>query len=151
LATQTKPTKYKCDQPGCEAEYDRPTGLGIHKLRAHGIKGSSPSVLSLRKKRKAEAQTPKRKYTKRSSELAKTETFPLPINGHANGHAPETSFGSIPEATLALALGRVQGLCTSFATEFDLPSRSFTAQLAALLYATTVQQPSRGSMRMPTL
>ena len=62
--------------------------------------------------------------------------------GNGNGHAIEqrqVDPDAIPEATLALALGRFQGLCTSMATEFDLPPRRFARELSRLVYATQVR------------
>jgi predicted RNA-binding Zn-ribbon protein involved in translation (DUF1610 family) len=50
----------------------------------------------------------------------------------ANGYA-------ISDATLALALGRFQGLCQSMAVEFDLPPRLFAARLAELIYHSQVR------------
>jgi len=51
----------------------------------------------------------------------------------------EADRDGIPEATLALALGRFQGLCASMALEFDLPPRRLAARLAQLIYATQVR------------
>ena len=51
----------------------------------------------------------------------------------------EAASDGIPEATLALALGRFQGLCASMALEFDLPPRRFAARLAELIFATQIR------------
>lgn len=45
----------------------------------------------------------------------------------------------ISEATLALALGRFQGLCQGMAIEFDLPPRRFAREFIRLIYATQVR------------
>jgi uncharacterized C2H2 Zn-finger protein len=51
----------------------------------------------------------------------------------------EAASDGIPEATLALALGRFQGLCASMALEFDLPPRRFASRLAELIFAAQVR------------
>jgi hypothetical protein len=59
-----------------------------------------------------------------------------------NGHHREektVAASGIPEATLAVALGRFQELSRSMAYEFDLPPRLFTAQLATLIYRSTLR------------
>lgn len=151
---------HKCTWPGCTAAYKLATGLGIHKLRAHGIPGQSKSALDARNYRARKAArlaaanptTEKRKYTKRSTALVKTaEATPLANhNGNADS-SHETAFGVIPQATLALALGRFQELSKSIAFEHDLPPRSFAAQLATLIYATQVRESPRSAMRLSTL
>jgi hypothetical protein len=107
----TKPEKFKCTEPGCEAEYNDKAHLGINLRAKHGIAGRSANAIKNRELRHAakaaEAQPTKRKYTKRS-ELA---TIPQETNGHvhptSNGQAQTLSrprFHS--EAALAVAYGR---------------------------------------------
>jgi hypothetical protein len=72
----------------------------------------------------------------RTTKVEVSRTRPTEEEGHftPNGYAP-----SIPEGTLALALGRFQGLCQSMAVEFDLPPRLFAARLAELVYRSQVR------------
>jgi uncharacterized C2H2 Zn-finger protein len=90
-----------------------------------------------------------KKYPKNKKEksLVKRATQAITLNGHveegqdhshANGHAQPRA-DVIPEATLALALGRFQEFSARFAFEHDLPARTFTAGLARLIYATTLR------------
>jgi hypothetical protein len=118
----------KC--PDCDAEYRLPTSLGVHRRFAHGIAGKfTTSPIN---------PPATRKYTKRSElAIATPSKNGITHNGHKDqGHrAPD----GIPEATLALALGRFQGFCTSMAHEFDIPPRLFTARLSELIYRTTLR------------
>ena len=77
----------------------------------------------------------------RGTELARTKTT-RPIASNGNGHHSEEAHfaaNGIPEATLALALGRFQGLCQGMAVEFDLPPRLFASRLAELIYRSQVR------------
>lgn len=77
----------------------------------------------------------------RGTELARTKaTRPIAPNGNGH-HSEEAHFAAngIPEATLALALGRFQGLCQGMAVEFDLPPRLFASRLAELIYRSQVR------------
>jgi hypothetical protein len=145
----SKPEKLKC--PDCEKEYDDAAHLGIHRRAAHGILGTSAQAIKRRKeiadakKAAAKAAQPptKRKYTKRSNKLA---TLPQAVsvqsNHQTNGHG-QTS-GITPrryttEAALAVGFGQFKELCKNLAFEYDLPSRSFAAQLINLLHAETLR------------
>jgi hypothetical protein len=141
----TQPTKHKCTQPGCEAEYNDKAHLGIHLRAAHGIKGKSKNSIKRRQKLKGAekataASTPKRRYTKRSTTLA---TIPQEVNGnHTNG---QVQAQTVPrrfhaEAALAVAYGRFQELCKGVAFEYDLPSRSFTARFIEFIHAAPLWQ-----------
>jgi hypothetical protein len=146
----TKPTKFKCTQPGCEKEYNDKAHLGIHLRTAHGIAGKSHNATKTRQKRDAERlervktaaadQATKRKYTKRSTTLA---TLPQEANGHishiSNGQAQAPTRKNQTEAALAIGLGRFQELSKNMAFEFDLGARTFAAQLAELIYASTLR------------
>jgi hypothetical protein len=137
----TTPEKFKCKQPGCEAEYNDNAHLGIHLRAKHGIAGQSATAIhnrNLRHAAKAAAtQTTnpptKRPYTKRR-ELA---TIPQEANGHvhhaSNGQAQTLSRRFHSEAALAVAYGRFTELCKSVAFEYDLPPRSFAARFLELI------------------
>jgi len=79
------------------------------------------------------------KAVRRSKSIAK---FPTEIEVSHNGVSQESHFvaNGIAEATLALALGRFQGLCQSMAFEFDIPPKLFypKARRAYLPHASTV-------------
>jgi len=147
LTTKPAKEKFKCTEPGCTAEYDDSPHLGIHKRAAHGIKGKSYQANRARKLREeakaAAAQTaepkPKRTYTKRSNQLA---TIPTETTRQSNGHTQANGLASrafYTETAIAVAVNRVQELCKSVAFEYDLPPKSFTAQLITLLYAQTLR------------
>jgi uncharacterized C2H2 Zn-finger protein len=116
-------------------------GFSVHVNKNHP---------NYRAKRDAAAGTPelqpqpttKRKYTRREIEQP-TQAFAI-LTSQSNGLQHHTQEGhaapdGIPEATLALALGRFQGFCTSMATEFDLPPRMFASRLATLIYRSQVR------------
>ena len=145
--------KFKCTEGDCKREYNDAAHLGIHRRAAHGIIGKkrqtqiaataaatpepAPPVSA---EVVAMTTQPKRKYTRRKTGLENIPQTAITSAG-ANRSNQESHFASdgIPEATLALALGRFQGLCASIATEFDLPPRSFAQRFAALIYSATVR------------
>lgn len=124
--------QFKCDQPGCSAEYNDKAHLGIHRRAAHGIAGQSANAIKHRELRHAakaaqaaEAKPTKRKYTKRSNSLA---TIPQETNGHvnhSNGQTQALSRRFHAEAALAVAYGRFQALCASVCFEYDFGSAQF--------------------------
>jgi hypothetical protein len=82
-------------------------------------------------------------YTKRGTTIEQP-TKALTIETR-NGNHPQASHDSangyaIPEGTLALALGRFQGFSVAMATEFDLPPKLFTTELARLIYHASVRK-----------
>jgi hypothetical protein len=141
----TQPTKFKCTQPGCSAEYNDKPHLGIHLRAAHGIAGKSHTARTAREKRQklkdaekatTTQPTPKRRYTKRSTTLA---TIPQEANGNHTGNgqvqAQTLSRRFHAEAALAVAFGQFKELCKGIAFEYDLPPRSFTARFVEFLHA----------------
>jgi hypothetical protein len=131
----TKPQpNLKC--PECGLECSRPQTLGAHRKFKHGISGSSPAVVSAKRRREAQAQQetplPKRNYTKRSQTLATTTSS-------KNGHQPKTrqaapeQFAPSLETAVAVAFGRFTELCTNVAREFDVPPTTFARQLALFI------------------
>jgi hypothetical protein len=144
-ATRAKHAKLAYQCPDCPASYGDPRGLGNHRSRVHGIPGPTSIYKAQSAARKAakiaarEGLTNQRKHRR---ELVKIEATPTTIAA-TNGHRPQEEShpapDGIPEATLALALGEFKGLCTRIAFEYDLPPRTFTARLAALIYASQVR------------
>jgi uncharacterized C2H2 Zn-finger protein len=110
----------------CDFRAQAPGGLTHHMTRKHKGK-TTPRIMQ-----------PKRR------EIEPTQTLEISAPASSNNrilHAEEShaSANGIPEATLALALGRFQELCRSIAYEHDLPPRMFAARLAGLVYAATVR------------
>lgn len=104
--------------PHCTFVATNQGGLALHRNKKHG------EHTAIHKRRHVEpAQT-------------QTITIAATHNGHKESHPTPNG---IAESTLALALGRFQGLCESMASQFDIPPRSFTAELARLIYATTIR------------
>jgi hypothetical protein len=134
---------YHC--PHCPKTFKAKTGLGSH-LRTHGVAGTSPTTVKYREQRDARAArsavavaaavppvkpSHKRKYTKRSTEIANLPQAQDRISRQP--HPQDRTASGIPETTLAVAYGRFTELCNSMANEFDLPPRTFAAQLATLI------------------
>jgi uncharacterized C2H2 Zn-finger protein len=120
-ATKTKQV-HACDH--CEQSFQSANGLAKHQAKMHGVPGQSKSAIQ-------------RRHQKEHSLAITAQTV---NNGRheAEEHRQAAADGIAPE-TLALALGRFQGLCTSMATEFDLPVRSFARRLAELIYHAQVR------------
>jgi uncharacterized C2H2 Zn-finger protein len=144
----------KCDQCDFVAKY--PGGLKWHKHRLHAaadeLKCDQCDFVAKWKgglthhKRAAHTETVPVELTRKSnrreidnSEKAKAiviHAAATTSNGHQETHvAPD----GIPEAVIAIGLGRFQELSRSLAFEHDLPPRMFAARLAGLIYATTVR------------
>lgn len=110
----------------CDFRAQTPGGLAHHMTRRHNAKPNSKS------------------HHKRR-EIEPTQAIQISTNNGSKNqvlHAAEESHvatDGIPEATLALALGRFQELCRSMAYEHDLPARMFTRRVAGLIYAATVR------------
>jgi len=119
----------KCDLCGFVAKW--PGGLTYHKRKTHGEANPTPE-----KTTKFDAKS--RRAIVHSE---KTQTIVVSAPATSNGHHQETHTppDGIPEATLALGLGRFQELSRSIAFEHDLPPRMFAARLAGLIYAATVR------------
>ena len=148
--------KVKC--PDCDGMFF-PPGLGPHRARMHGAKAKPAIILrgSQHPNLKGEFPCPEcsfvAKWTgglknhmrthlkKRSESLERPAKTEIVKTRRVNGASEEGHFAAngIPEATLALALGRFQGFCTSMAAEFDLPPRLFASRLAELIYRSQVR------------
>jgi hypothetical protein len=125
---------YQCDK--CDHQpFKAPTALGRHKLSAHGIPGNSSSSIAYRKAKEANALTSKRSLaaTKPPQTHQATNRLPKP-ESHQAGYQNQ-----IPEGALAVAFGRFQELCRSFAFEYDLPPKLFTSRLSQLISASAVR------------
>lgn len=122
--------------PECEFHAHNPGGLALHRLKQHGVVSERRSTELRRLQQRFDAK-------KRGLPIEPAQTVTaVAVTSTSNGHHPQESHfvgNGIPQATLALALGRVQELCRSIATEHDLPPRSFAAELARLIHATTLR------------
>lgn len=70
-----------------------------------------------------------------------SEVTPI-ARANKNGHVSKTDLSrsaDAPEALIAFTAGRVQELCSVAASQFDLPSKPFTARVIELIYATTLR------------
>jgi hypothetical protein len=112
------PQAYKCEE--CGDTFTKRGTFAKHLKRIHSL-----SI---------------KQYSPRGTALEPTKAITVQTNGHAKeeSHVAPTGY-SIPEATLALALGRFQGFSTAMASEFDLPPRLFASELARLIYRSTVR------------
>ena len=132
--------QFKC--PECGLTFTYANTLGYHRKKKHGVAGTSPAaVYAQKRKREAAAaeaaalqEQPartKRKYTKRSDTLA---TLTPSKNGHRAQAEDHNGYSSgALETAVAVAFGRFTELCKSVASEFDVPPRTFTAQLALFI------------------
>jgi predicted RNA-binding Zn-ribbon protein involved in translation (DUF1610 family) len=121
--------------PECGFYAAVPGGLALHRLKQHGVVSDRRST-ELKRLQRVEAK-------KRGLPIEPAQTVTaVAVAVTSNGHHPKESHfvgNGIPEGTLALTLGRFQELCFSVAKEHDLPPRSFAAELARLIYATTLR------------
>jgi len=114
-------TGFPC--PHCSFNAASRNGLGVHLVTTH-------KDLATTIEGETDLDRPKEKRLARINN-----------NGSNGNHSEESHFAAngIPEGTLALALGRFQGLCQSMATEFDLPPRLFASRLAELIYRSQIR------------
>lgn len=120
----------------CEFRAASKIGLANHLARIHKILSHSRRAMHAREER---AQL---KAAKKGLQIEPAQAVIVATASTSNGHHAEESHltaNGIPQGTLALALGRFQELCIGIATQHDLPPRSFTAELAKLIYATTLR------------
>jgi len=96
-------------------------GLTKHMNAAH------PDAITTKPKTRKELQLAKR-----------AAKVPVTLNGHAPEEGQRAQ-DAVTETILAIALGRFQGLCTSMATEFDIPPRMFARRFSELVYRTQVR------------
>lgn len=117
--------------PECEFVAINAHGLRKHISSKHHHYSPNPRAIYKRELRKKHIAQPTQAIA-----IAQTNGHIQPSSEEA--HAAPSSY-TIPEGTLALALGRFQGLCQSISTEFDLPPRMFATRLAELIYHTQVR------------
>jgi uncharacterized C2H2 Zn-finger protein len=116
------------------------SGLSLHINRNHP-KPATPVEIPVEIPAAVEVKpvsNGKRKYIRREIEQPAQAHATIIVSEAQEGH-PATNGYAIPDGTLALALGRFQGLCQSMAVEFDLPPRLFAARLAELIYHAQVR------------
>jgi hypothetical protein len=120
-------------------------GLGVHLGATHKLtlaENVSVPATEIATTTQPPTSNGKRKYTRRAIEPAQSQAIVLSYASNGHHHPTQEAHPApdgIPEATLALALGRFQELCRSIAFEHDLPPRLFTSRLAGLVYATSVR------------
>jgi uncharacterized C2H2 Zn-finger protein len=166
IATNTEPLPVTFPCPECGAGFASPQLLGRHRKQEHGVQTVGEAKRQARLAMQDGLPCPHCDFiaankagfslhvNKQHPDQPKpegvtleqpTQTTRAIIRTNGNGQAaaaqPEGQAHSdgIPEATLALALGRFQGFCTSMATEFDLPPRRFARELSRLIYASQVR------------
>lgn len=128
----------KC--PHCVFVAKNDKGLRKHVSAAHQVFSMTKDAIKKREERNHTIEYPPQVTAIEATNGHRQESHPV-----ADGHSP------IPDAALAVALGRFQGLCASFSAEYDLPPRMFAARLAELIYNTQVRQASRAGVRLPSL
>ena len=133
VETEEKMKRAKVDPklvcPECKREdFKDPRGLASHRYRAHGVQGSSHSVLALRKKKarevthdKAERQTANATKNTSLVKAAKKEGVLVP-------QLPQVEL--ITPAMLGYAMGRMQSLVEQIARENGLPEKEFVYRVA---------------------
>jgi uncharacterized C2H2 Zn-finger protein len=125
-------TNGKINCPHCDYVATNQRGLYVHIGFKHQP-SQSPTAIQRRLDRER-----KKLIEQPTQAIAIAET-----NGNITQHTeeahPVASGYTIPDATLAVALGRFQGLCASFSAEFDLPPRSFATRLAELIYHSQIR------------
>jgi uncharacterized C2H2 Zn-finger protein len=128
----------KC--PQCDFVAQNKRGLIVHLSTTHKQYSTTPDAIQHREKRKKNLEQP-----------TQVTAIEVTRNGHQESHPVADGHALIPDAALAVALGRFQGLCTSFAAEYDLPPRMFAARLAELIYNSQVRTAPRSGVRLPPL
>jgi len=155
------PVNHSC--PECGAGFASAQLMGRHRVKEHGVLSVGEQKKLARQKMQDGLPCPycdfvavnKAGYSlhvnNKHADQPKQEGVTLEHSTQAsraivrtNGSAQPTNEGQahpdgISEATLALALGRFQGLCQGMAIEFDLPPRRFARELIRLIYATQVR------------
>jgi hypothetical protein len=131
--------------------------LGSHLRAKHNIIGTAKSSVEARAKKNALVKPPDASTANQVYNCPHCDHKPFTLRGTfakptkaltietRNGNHPQASHDSangyaIPEGTLALALGRFQGFSVAMATEFDLPPKLFTTELARLIYHASVRK-----------
>jgi len=118
----------ECKAKGILKEFQNASGRASHRSRLHGVRGSSPSVAYLRKKKvravthdKAERQTANATKNTSLVKAAKKEGVLVP-------QLPQVEL--ITPAMLGYAMGRMQSLVEQIARENGLPEKEFVYRVA---------------------
>jgi hypothetical protein len=131
---------YQCDL--CtHSPFKAPTALGRHKRAAHGVLGKSHSSIAYRNAKAKEVTNGKQQPTPTPEPKKRGRPAKVVLGSKAaiqKVHHNQNAFG-IPEGALAVAFGRFQELCRSFAFEYDLPPKLFTTRLSQLISASAVR------------
>lgn len=126
----------KCDQ--CDFVARWKGGLTHHKRAAHP--DVHPVPVPVKVHRAAVKRSAKRREFDNPAKAIVVHTAATtPSNGHHPSQEAHAVTDGIPEATLALGLGRFQELSRQLAFEHDLPPRLYASRLAGLIYAATVR------------
>jgi hypothetical protein len=115
--------------PECGKEYRFPTALGLHRRKAHGIIGSSHSVVSTQKRKASQIQAAVTALSQPSTQRS--------VNNDEISNTTVTTKGKdiqVPGDPIAYAicLGAIKEQCRHFAEEHGIPTREFTRGLAEL-------------------
>lgn len=139
---------YQCELCN-HVPFKAPTALGRHKLSAHNIPGQSHAAIAYRKAKAKETHGKQQPRTHRASSKAHQEATPAltrtkktaiqKVRQNHHQHRFDNGELTIPEGALAVAFGRFQELCRSFAFEYDLPPKLFTSRLTQLISASAVR------------
>jgi uncharacterized C2H2 Zn-finger protein len=160
--TDSLPVARSC--PECGARFETPQLLGRHRKLEHGVQSAvdqkrqarlnmtdglpcphcdfiaaNKAGYSLHVNKQHADQTRSEGVTLEQSTQATRAIVRTNGSAQPAAHDGQAHPDGISEATLALALGRFQGLCQSMATEFDLPPRRFARELTRLIYAAQIR------------
>lgn len=110
-------------------------GLRKHRSAIHKAYSQSPTAIKKRQLRGREL------HIEEPTQTIIVHANNTTLNGHhASQEAhPAPASDPIPEAVVAIGLGRFQELSRQLAFEHDLPPRLFASRLAGLIYAATVR------------
>ena len=129
-------SELKCDL--CDFVARWKGGLTHHKRAAHPDAHPAPNEVKAHRvvvRRSAK----RREFDNPAKAIVVHTAAPTPSNGHHPSQEAHAATDGIPEATLALGLGRFQELSRQLAFEHDLPPRLYASRLAGLIYAATVR------------
>jgi hypothetical protein len=122
-AKKSTSTNLTCPECG-KSDFRDPRALGTHRRIAHGVPGSSPSVLSARRA---------------AAQAAKAGKAAKPRKTHQRGieepqEAPAAKkVVAVPLQVLGYAVGKLESLAEEIAQQNDLPSREFLTRCAQSL------------------
>ena len=124
--------------PECGATFRDARGTGSHRLRVHGIAGSSPSVIAYHKKKEAEKKAAKKALRERlkGAQKAPAPRPAAPAPPAPPPAAPQPVNGTAMSMEMAAyAAGKLESMAEQIARENGLPAREFVARTAECLVA----------------